>query len=53
MVEEIEKREDVKIISITADPTNGQVFGLGDDQNMYLWYHMGEHGGAWILYITD
>jgi hypothetical protein len=48
----IEKTLNVKIIQISADGS-GMVFGLGDDQRIYVWHHSLEHRGRWVLHINE
>ena len=47
-----EKVDTIKILSITCAP-DGSVYGLGDDQNVYIWHHSQEHAGSWVYYVTD
>lgn len=44
--------EGVKITQVTADGT-GVVYGLGNDQKMYVWHHSLELKGNWVLHVVN
>lgn len=46
-----EKEEGVIITQISADGT-GVVFGLGNDQKVYVWHHSLQFKGSWVQHIN-
>ena len=48
----MEKEDSVKIEKLVT-VTDGTIYGLGDDMNMYAWHHSFDHAGKWVLYVTD
>lgn len=45
------KEDGVKIIQITADGS-GVVYGMGNDQKMYVWHHSLYFAGNWVLHVS-
>jgi len=41
---------EVKIVQAFADGT-GVVFGLGNDQKVYVWHHSLYYAGNWVLHV--
>lgn len=44
------KPDGVQIIQIASDAT-GTMYGLGDDNNIYIWHHSLEYRGKWRLHV--
>jgi hypothetical protein len=42
----------IEITFITVGK-DGEVFGLGADNKLYLWHHSGEHASSWVLYVVN
>jgi hypothetical protein len=49
---EILKDFEVKIVQAFADGT-GVVFGLGNDQKIYVWHHSLYYAGNWVLHVKE
>lgn len=46
------KEDGVKILQISTDGT-GVVFGLGNDQKIYVWHHSLYFRGNWVLHVNE
>lgn len=40
----------IKIVQAFADG-DGMVFGLGNDQKIYIWHHSLYYAGNWVLHV--
>ncbi len=46
------KEEGITIVQPFADG-QGRVFGMGNDQKIYIWHHSLYFKGRWVLYVNE